>query len=108
MEKIRDKVEELITVIRESDEYRNFQEAEREVESIPGLSDEIRKYCWENYEIQNSEAENLDERMEAFKEQYREFRENPVVARYLERELSMCRIIQEINAKITSVVKLMI
>lgn len=108
MEKIRDKMEELISAIRESSAYQSFQDAEREVENIPGLSDQIRKYCWENYEIQNSNAENLDERMEAFKEQYREFREHPAVARYLQSELCICRILQEINAKIAGAVELMI
>ena len=52
--------------------------------------------------------EDLYERMEAFEDEYREFRKNPVVAEYLESELRICRMIQEINARITNVVELMI
>lgn len=108
MDTIKDKVEALVAAIRESSEYRNFQEAEQQVIRVPGLEDRIREFCWKNYEIQNSGAEDLYERMEEFENQYREFRKNPVVSQYLESELRMCRLLQEINAEITNVVNLMI
>lgn len=108
MDTIKDKVEELVAAIQESTEYQNFQEAERQVCSIPGLAEEIKEFCWKNYELQNSGAEDLYERMEEFEKQYREFRKNPVVAQYLERELRICRMLQEINARITNAVELML
>lgn len=108
MDTIKDKVEELVAAIQESTEYRSFQEAEQQVCSIPGLADKIKEFCWKNYELQNSGAEDLYERMEEFENQYREFRRNPVVAQYLERELRICRMLQEINARITNSVELMI
>lgn len=108
MDTIKDKVEELILAIQESTEYRSFQEAGQQVCSVPGLSDKIKEFCWKNYELQNSGAEDLYERMEEFENQYREFRKDPVVAQYLERELRICRMLQEINAKITNSVELML
>lgn len=108
MDAIKSKVEELVAAIQESAEYQSFQEAERRVKSVPGLSEKIREFCWKNYEIQNSSAADLYERIEAFEKQYRDFRKNPLVAGYLEKELRMCRILQEINAKITDSVELMI
>ncbi len=108
MDTIKDKVEELVSAIRESAEYQNFQEAEREVQKVPGLAEKIREYCWKNYELQSGDTEDLYERLEEFSAQYKEFRRNPVVAQYLEYELRMCRILQEINARITGVVDLMI
>lgn len=108
MDTINDKVEELVSAIQESTEYQNFQEAEREVRKVPGLAEKIREFCWKNYELQNSDAEDLYERLEEFTAQYKEFRRNPVVEQYLEHELRMCRILQEINARITGIVDLMI
>lgn len=108
MDTIRGKVDELVTAIQESTEYQSFQEAEREVNSIPGLAEKIKEFCWKNYEIQNSDVEDLYERMEEFEDQYREFRKNPVVSQYLERELRVCRMLQEINARIINSIELMI
>lgn len=108
MDTIKGKVDELVAAIHESTEYQNFQEAEQKVNSIPGLSEKIREFCWKNYELQNSGAEDLYERMEDFENQYREFRKNSVVSQYLESELRLCRMLQEINARITNSVELMI
>lgn len=108
MDTIQNKVEELVAAIHESAEYQSFQEAGQEVNRVPGLSDKIREFCWKNYEIQNSGAADLYEQMEAFEKQYRDFRKNPVVAQYLERELRLCRMLQEINAKITDSIELIL
>lgn len=108
MDNVRDCMEDLVNAIRASNEYQNFKEAEERVADVPGLVERIREYCWKNYELQTSDVEDLYERMEAFEDEYREFRKNPVVAEYLESELRICRMIQEINARITNVVELMI
>ncbi|MDE7320683.1 MAG: YlbF family regulator [Lachnospiraceae bacterium] len=108
MDTINDKVEELVSAIQASTEYQNFQEAEREVRKVPGLAEKIREFCWKNYELQNSDADDLYERLEEFSEQYKDFRRNPVVEQYLEHELRMCRILQEIHARLTGIVDLMI
>lgn len=108
MDTIKGKVEELVAAIQESTVYQNFQEAERQVKEVPGLEDQIREFCWKNYEIQNSGVEDLYERMEEFEKTYREFRRNPIVSDYLENELRLCRMLQEINARITNVAELVI
>ena len=108
MDTINDKVEELVSAIQESTEYQNFQEAEREVRKVPGLAEKIREFCWKNYELQNSDADDLYERLEEFSAQYKDFRRNPVVERYLEHELRMCRILQEIHARLAGSMDLMI
>lgn len=98
----------MVTAIRESTEYQNFQEAEKKVRSVPGLEEKIREFCRKNYEIQKTAGDDLYERMDAFEKQYREFRRNPVVSQYLESELCICRMIQEIDVHITNAVELMI
>ena len=45
MDVIKEKVEELRTVIEESAEYQNFLAARRQVEQIPGLAEKIREFC---------------------------------------------------------------
>lgn len=108
MDTIKEKVEELVDTILESTEYQSFQEAERQVRKVPGLADKIREFCWENYEIQNQETEDLDGEMEAFVERYRDFRKDNVVDEYLERELRMCRMLQEIHARLTDIMDFVI
>lgn len=108
MDTIKEKVEELVDTILESTEYQSFQEAERQVRMVPGLADKIKAFSWENYEIQNQETEDLDGEMEAFVERYRDFRKDNVVDEYLERELRMCRMIQEIHARLTDIMDFVI
>lgn len=108
MDTIKEKVEELVDTILESTEYQSFQEAERQVRKVPGLADKIREFCWENYEIQNQETEDLDGEVEAFEERYRDFRKDNVVDEYLERELRMCRMLQEIHARLTDIMDFVI
>lgn len=108
MDTIKEKVEELVDTILESTEYQNFQEAERQVRNVPGLADKIKAFSWENYEIQNQETEDLDGEMEAFVERYQEFRKDAIVDQYLERELRMCRMLQEIHARLTDIMDFVI
>lgn len=108
MDRINNKVEELVLAIQESTEYQNLQKVEAEVSSTPGLAEKIKEFCWKNYELQNSGEEDLYDRMEAFENEYREFRTDPVVNEYLEQELKMCRILQAINARITNAVELVL
>lgn len=108
METIKEQVEALVTAIKESSEYQSFQEAEKQVANVPGLDEQIREYCWESYEIQNGEAEGLEDRIEEFEGKYKNFRNQPVVSQYLESELRMCRMLQAVHARITDVVELMI
>lgn len=108
LNKIDDKVEELVLAIQESPEYQDLQKIEEQVSSTPGLAEKIKEFCWKNYELQNSGVEDLYERMEEFEREYMEFRADPVVTAYLERELRMCRILQAINARITNSVELVL
>ena len=108
MDVIKEKVEELRTVLEESAEYQNFLAARRQVEQIPGLAEKIREFCWRNYELQNIDGEDLYERLEAFEAQFESFRRDPVVAAYLERELRMCRMMQEIHARLIDIVEILI
>lgn len=108
MSSIREKVEELRAAIEESEEYQSFQEARRQVDTMPGLAEKIREFCWKNYELQKHSGENLYELMGEFEAQYEDFRRNPVVKEYLERELHMCRVMQEIHARLLSVMDLLI
>ena len=61
MDRINDKLEELVLAILESPEYQELQKVEAEVISTPGLTEQIKEFCWKNYELQNSEEEDLYE-----------------------------------------------
>ncbi len=108
MDTIKDKVEELVKAILGSPDYVSLQKAQQQVNSIPGLADKIREFSWKNYELQNSDADDFCEQMEEFAEQYQEFCKEPAVSQYLEQEVRMCRVLQEINARILDSVELVL
>lgn len=108
MDNIREKLEELMGAIEVSEEYQSFREARRQVDTVPGLAEKIREFCRKNYEIQKHDSENLNELMEEFESRYEEFRRNPLVKTYLERELRMCRVMQEINVRLMGMMDLLI
>ena len=65
----------------------------------------IDEYRIRNFELQNSAyAEDLLDKMEAFEREYEKFRENPLVEGFLDAELAFCRMMQEIEVKLTEAV----
>jgi cell fate (sporulation/competence/biofilm development) regulator YlbF (YheA/YmcA/DUF963 family) len=108
MDTIKEQVEKLVSVIQESEMYREYVETAEQVKQVPGLEEKIREYRMKNYELQTSEVEDLYDRMEEFEQEYSDFRKDPLVSLYLERELRVCRMLQSISARITESVDLMI
>jgi cell fate (sporulation/competence/biofilm development) regulator YlbF (YheA/YmcA/DUF963 family) len=108
MNTIKEQVEELVEAIQKSDVYQEYLETAEQVRKVPGLEEKIRDYRLKNYELQTSEVEDLYERMEEFERQYSDFRKDPLVSLYLERELRVCRMLQSISTRITESVDLMI
>ena len=69
------------------------------------LRERIDEYRIRNFELQNSAyAEDLLDKMEAFEREYEKFRENPLVEGFLDAELAFCRMMQEIEVKLTEAV----
>lgn len=96
-------VESLITVIHNTKEYQAFLREKEKVARFPELKQKINEYRLKNYELQNSTNDDeLFDKMEEFDREYEEFRDDPLVSDFLEAELDFCRMMQDMNLRITA------
>ncbi len=95
-------VEKLIAIIRDTEVYMEYERQKEKVNRIPDLKAQIDIFRVRNYEIQNlSNDEEVFQKIEDFEREYESFRENPIVSDFLEAELALCRMMQEINIRLT-------
>jgi len=105
MDKIEKATDELIEAIKESDIFLNYEMQKEKVQKQPELKQRINEFRQQNYMLQNSvEADKLFDQVDCFQKEYESFREIPLVNDFLNAELGFCRMMQEINARITEAV----
>lgn len=99
-------LEGLIEAIVESREYKEFQHQKEIMRERPALKQQIDEYRQRSFELQHSEdTGDLLERTERFSEQYKELRKNPLVEDFLNAELELCIMLQEINRCVVEAVE---
>ena len=91
---------QLILAIRESDTYREYLTQLEKVKAYPDLKKQIDDYRARNFELQTSSDVRF-EQIDQFEKEYEGFRENPFVSDFLAAELAFCRMMQDINIRIT-------
>ncbi|MBO5208112.1 MAG: YlbF family regulator [Lachnospiraceae bacterium] len=96
-------VDNLVEEIKKSDIYVEYDFQRDKLKKQPELFDRVQEYRRRNYELQNnSQGEDLFEKMDAFEKEYEEFLEIPLVDDFLNAELAFCRMMQEVNMRITT------
>jgi len=98
-------IEEFTKKLRQTREYRLYTEVVDKIRDFPGLEEEINEYRRKNYLLQKSE-EDLFDKIDAFEREYEQFRTNPMVEEYLQAELEVCRMMQEVYVQIAEAVDL--
>lgn len=98
-------IREFTERLKQTEEYKLYVIKRDKVHEYPGLQEEINEYRKKNYMLQKSEDELFD-KIDAFEREYEEFRANPVVEEYLQAELAVCRMMQEIYAQIADAIDL--
>ena len=88
---------QLVTAMKNSEEYVRFKRAEAKVAEFSGLQQRIDEFRSSWYALQNSGAPDLFEQIDRVEEQYADFRENPYVQEFLAAELALCRMFQQVN-----------
>lgn len=104
MSKIDTAVEQLIEAILDSPEYHEYDEQRNNIKQFPELKlklDEVRE---RNYLLQISDDPDALEKLEQFEREYSDFLEDPLVADFLAVELAFCRMVQDINLRLTEAV----
>lgn len=100
---IEEATKKFAAYIQESDTYKEYFGQREKLKKYPELYEKVNEYRQKNFEIQNeSNSEDLFDRMEAFEREYAKFRENPMVEDFLRAELAFCRMMQDINVLLTA------
>lgn len=98
-------IREFTERLKQTDEYRLYKKKRDRVREFPGLQEEINAYRKKNYMLQQS-GEELFDRIDEFEREYEQFRANPVVEEYLQAELAVCRMLQNIYTQIAEAIDL--
>lgn len=95
---IREAARKFAEIIMASDTYKEYLYQREKIKKQPELYDKVNKFRQRNFELQNeTDGEDLFERMDAFDKEYEKFRENPLVDDFLRAEVDFCRLMQDIN-----------
>lgn len=108
---MQDKVEEytngLIEAIRESREYTEFKKASAAIADMPELRAQIAQYRKDVFHLQTDTEESaLYDQTAQFYQDHMQFKKNPLVINYLSSELAVCRMMQNIAARVADAVDL--
>lgn len=96
-------MEHFIGEIRKSDIYNEYNFQKEKLKKQPILFDKVAEFRQRNFELQSSaQGDDLLEKLDAFEKEFEEFRANPLVDDFLRAELAFCRMMQEVNVRITA------
>ncbi len=96
---------ELGEAILNSDEYKEYQELQREIDKNPDLKRVINEYRKRQFELQYNE--NIEDKFAAtqnLSREYEEFNNQVLVRKYLDAEICLCRQIQDICMFVVGIV----
>lgn len=83
--------------IMTSDTYRQYYYQREKIKKQPELYEKVNEFRQRNFDLQNeTDSDDMLDRMEAFEREYEKFRENPLVDDFLQAELAFCRMMQEV------------
>ncbi len=98
---IEESISRLIESIKESAEYTEFKKQSDILKADPELKNRVDAFRSENYRIQNEcDADSLFDVVEQIGKESAQLRSNPQVNAYLDAELALCRMMQNISMKL--------
>lgn len=100
MSSIDSSLQQLIADILASDIYHAYDVQRNRVNEQPELKKQIDEFRARNLELQTSETTTFAQ-IDSFEREYAGFRENPLVDEFLKAELAFCRMMQDINLRLT-------
>ncbi|MBR1470151.1 MAG: YlbF family regulator [Lachnospiraceae bacterium] len=97
MTEVDNELHVLIEAVRHSETYKQYDRKRVALKSNPELKQKVDVYRAENYRLQNLPDDGtLQDRIEAFAEANMELSEEPMVREFLDAELGLCRMLQEV------------
>lgn len=103
MEEIKDATKKFAAYIQKSNTYKEYFNQRERIKKQPELYEKVNEFRQKNFDLQNeTDSEDLFDKMDEFEREYAKFRENPLVADFLSAELAFCRLMQAINVLLTA------
>ncbi len=102
MKQINDALASFVTAVKETSDYKNYAMQRDKIKAQPQLKAQIDEYRRRNYELQNSDdsGEQFLEKLERLEAEYAKLCENPLAEDFLQAELALCRLVQQINLQV--------
>lgn len=101
MNLVDEKLSELIAAIKQSDVFAEYEETKEILKEDPELKKQVDEYRAKIFSLQNMEDDgHLGERIEAFAEEKLYLTSQPKVRSFLDAELALCRLLQEVTDEI--------
>lgn len=83
--------------IMSSRTYKEYLYQREKIKKQPQLYEKVNEFRQRNFDLQNeTDSDDMFDRMEAFEREYEKFREDPFVDSFLQAELAFCRMMQEV------------
>ena len=101
MDAVNRNIHLLLTAIQKSEVYRNYKKQEEILEKNPELYARVQQFRADNFCLQNEEKGNLLQAADHLAKESVELRRNPEVNAYLDAELALCRMMQQICKTLT-------
>lgn len=92
--------EALIDAVLATEEYQAYKAELDKVKKFPELKAQIDDFRKRNFELQSS-TDNDFNKLEQFEKEYAAFRENILVQDFLAAEVDLCRLMQDLNMRLT-------
>ena len=93
--------EALVNAVLATEEYRAYESELNKVKEFPELKEQIDDFRKRNFQMQSSADIDFN-KLEQFEKEYAAFRENILVQDFLAAEVDLCRLIQDLNMRITA------
>ncbi|MBO4981327.1 MAG: YlbF family regulator [Lachnospiraceae bacterium] len=100
MSNVDNAVEQLIKAVLDSVLYQEYAAALAKVKQQPGLKEQIDEFRRRNYLMQSGKDCDFS-KIDQFEKEFADFREQPLVAEFLAAELAFCRMMQDVNIRVT-------
>lgn len=100
MKVLRRKKEELILALQECSIYQTFLEKKRVLDEYPDKRQAVDQARHDNYYFYNDPGAACDSRGDELSAQMERLRMDQVIDEYLDAELAMCRLVQDLTADI--------
>lgn len=98
MNSVDEKLSELITAIKQSEIFVEYEETKEILKEDPELKRQVDDYRAKIFGLQNMEDDgHLGERIEAFAAEKAYLTDKPEVRAFLDAELALCRLLQEVT-----------